>query len=288
MSIQSTIQSKVTSYPPSMRRLAEAIVANPAVVVEKTISELARQCDTSETSVVRFCRTLGFSGYSQLRIALATELGRENAQRGGEETTHGADIADDDDLATAVSKISFSETLCIQETAENLNVSELEKVVDAVDGAGRTALFGVSSSGWSAADLQRKLVRIGRVAFEFDDAHDALTTAALLSPGDVAIAFSHSGKTREAMEFLRLAGHQGATTVAITNDGDSPLARAADLTLTTVVRETTFRSGAMASRIAQLMLVDCIFVGVAQRSYDSTVEALRVTYQAVAPLRGDR
>lgn len=287
MSIQSTIQSKVTSYPPSMRRLAEAIVADPGVVVEKTISELARQCDTSETSVVRFCRTLGFSGYSQLRIALATELGREHAQR-GDETAHGTDIAGDDDLATAVSKIGFSETLCIQETADNLNIAELEKVVSAVEQAGRTALYGVSSSGWSAADLQRKLARIGRIAFEFDDAHDAMTAAALLAKGDVAIAFSHSGRTHEAIEFLRLAGQQTATTVAITNDGDSPLARAADLTLTTVVRETTFRSGAMASRIAQLVLVDCIFVGVAQRSYDSTVEALRRTYQAVAPLRGDR
>lgn len=287
MSIQSTIQSKVAGYPPSMRRLAEAIVANPAVVVEKTISELARQCDTSETSVVRFCRTLGLSGYSQLRIALATELGREGAQR-GEATTHGADIADDDDLATAVSKIGFSETICIQETAENLNIAELEKVVDAVDNASRIALYGVSSSGWSAADLQRKLVRIGRVAFEFGDAHDAMTSAALLGPGDVAIAFSHSGTTREAVEFLRLSNKQGATTVAITNDGDSPLAKTAGLTLTTVVRETTFRSGAMASRIAQLMLVDCVFVGVAQRRYDSTVEALRATYQAVAPLRGDR
>lgn len=292
MSIQSTIQAKVTTYPPSMGRVASAILARPEIVLEKTISELARMCETSETSVVRFCRTLGLTGYVQLRIALATEIGRETAQRGGggggDDNGHGADISPQDGLADLVAKIGFSETLCIEETAANLDIAELERIVDAVDNASRTTLYGVGASGWSAADLQRKLFRIGRIAFAFDDPHDAVVAAALAGPGDVAIAFSHSGATRESAEFLRSAAGRGATTVAITNDGESALAKAADLTLLTVVRETTFRSGAMASRIAQLMLVDCVFVGVAQRRYETTVEALRATYQAVAPLREDR
>lgn len=287
MSIQSSIQAKAAAYPPSMRRVADAILARPEVVLEKTITELARQCDTSETSVVRFCRTLGLSGYVQLRIALATEIGREAAQR-GEDGRHGADIAPGDGLREMVAKISFSEGLCIEETAANLDVDVLTKVVDAVDGAGRIISYGVGASAWAATDLQRKLFRIGRVAFTFDDSHDAVLATALTGAGDVAIAFSHSGRTREAIEFLRSAGRHGATTVAITNNDGSPLAKVADLTLFTAVRETTFRSGAMASRIAQFVLVDCVFVGVAQRRFDSTVEALRVTYDSVAPLREDR
>ncbi|PSL08545.1 RpiR family transcriptional regulator [Haloactinopolyspora alba] len=287
MSIQSNIQSKAASYPPSMRRVADAIRANPQVVLDRTISELARMCETSETSVVRFCRTLGLPGYVQLRLALATELGRETAQRGADEG-HGADITPSDDTADMIAKIAFSERLCLEETAAGLDAAVLEAVVGAIDAAGRTTVYGVGASGWSAADLQRKLMRIGRVAFAFGDAHDAMVAASIGGAGDVAVAFSHSGATREAVEFLRAASAHGSTTVAVTNISDSALAEAADLTLLTVVRETTFRSGAMASRIAQLMLVDCVFVGVAQRRYEPTVELLRTTYDSVAPLREDR
>ncbi|WP_298323682.1 MurR/RpiR family transcriptional regulator [Haloactinopolyspora sp.] len=287
MSIQSTIQAKAESYPPSMRRVADAILARPQVVLENTISELARACETSETSVIRFCRTLGLSGYVPLRIALATELGRETAQR-GDEYGHGADIAPTDSTADMIAKIAFSEKLCLEETAAGLDVGQLDAVVDAIDAAGRTTIYGVGASGWSAADLQRKLLRIGRVSFAFGDAHDAMVAASIGGSGDVAVAFSHTGETREAVEFLRVASAHGSTTVAVTNRTDSVLAGTADLTLSTVVRETTFRSGAMASRIAQLMVADCIFVGVAQRRYEPTVELLRTTYDSVAPLRADR
>lgn len=284
MSIQSTMQSRLGDFAPSMRRVAEAILERPEVVMEQTISELAQRCQTSETTIVRFCRTLGLSGYVQLRLALATEIGRETAQR-GDVGDHGSDIADGDSLASMVAKIAFSETLCIEETLAGLDMEVLERVIEAIDGAGRITLYGVSASGWSADDLQRKLLRIGRVAFSFDDPHDAATSTALLSDDDVAIAFSHRGTTMESIHFLKSAQDQGATTVAITNAAQSPLAQAADLSLLTAVRETKFRSGAMASRIAQLMIVDCIFVGVAQRRFEPTVAALKATYEAVKPLR---
>ncbi|ACQ79653.1 transcriptional regulator, RpiR family [Beutenbergia cavernae DSM 12333] len=284
MSIQSSIQSRLDQFAPSMRRVAEAILERPQVVLEKTISELASQCETSETTIVRFCRTLGLTGYVQLRLELATEIGRENAQR-GELGDHGADILAEDGLAAMAAKIAFTDTLGIEETLASLDIEHLERVVDAIDTAGRSVTYGVGSSGSSAADLQRKLFRIGRVAFTFDDPHDAVTAAALSSPGDVAVAFSHSGATREALAFLATAGKHGARTVAVTNSAESALARAADIVLVTSVRETQFRSGAMASRIAQLMIVDCIFVGVAQRRYDQTVDALKSTYAAAQELR---
>nr|WP_239579139.1 MurR/RpiR family transcriptional regulator [Microlunatus panaciterrae] len=278
------MQSRLNDLAPSMRRVAEAILARPEVVMEKTISELAHQCSTSETTIVRFCRAMGLSGYVQLRLALATEIGKETAQR-GEVGDHGSDIAEDDSLAAMVAKIAFSETLCIEETLAGLDIDVLQRVVDAIDAASRITLYGVSASGWSADDLQRKLLRIGRVAFAFDDPHDATTSTALLAANDVAIGFSHRGTTTETVHFLQSARQQGATTVAITNAAGSPITAEADLTLLTSVRETKYRSGAMASRIAQLMIVDCIFVGVAQRRFAPTVAALKATYEAVTPLR---
>ncbi|MBZ2197407.1 MurR/RpiR family transcriptional regulator [Occultella gossypii] len=284
MSIQSQIQAKRDTLAPSMRRVADAILADPSLVLEETISELARKCATSETTIVRFCRTLGLAGYVQLRLALATEVGREGARR-SPAATYGSDISAGSTLEEVVASIGFTENLGIEETINSLDIAELGRVVDAIDAAARISVYGVSASGWSAADLHRKLFRIGRVAYSFADGHDAVTSLGLMGAGDVAVGFSHRGTTAEVVRFLEAARERGVTAVAITNAADSPVAAAADLVLRTAVRESPFRSGAMASRTAQLLIVDCIFVAVAQRRMTETVDALRDTHDAVAQFR---
>src|SRR5699024_2051779 len=117
------------------------------------------------------------------------------------------------------------------------------------------------------------------------DGHEAVLATALMGPGDVAIGLSHRGTTAEVIGFLEAARSRGVTTIGITNAPASPVATGADLALYTSVRESQFRSGPMASRTAQLVLVDCIFVGVAQRRLDDSVAALRDTYDIVAQYR---
>ena len=288
VSIQTSIQSHVDSFPPTMRRVADVILERPQIVMENTISELARACDTSEASIVRFCRALGFTGYPQLKLQLAAELAKESAEFGGNsDGAYGADISPSDTLGEMVAKIAGSEILGIRETADSLNMEVLQRVIRKLERAKRVVLFGVGASNAGAQDLAHKLLRIGHVALAFHDAHDALVSAALVEPGDVAIGFSHNGRTRETLAFLSAAGRNGAYTAAITNVPDSPLAELADDVLRTAVRETTFRSGAMASRIAQLTIVDYLFVGVARGRYDRTVQALKSTYEIVKELRDD-
>ncbi|MFI5085003.1 MAG: MurR/RpiR family transcriptional regulator [Actinomycetales bacterium] len=281
MSIQSTIHSLLPTLPPSTKRVAEAVIADPDVVLRLTISALAQLCGTSEPSVVRFCRLAGFSGYVQLRLAMATEIGREAAAI-PEARRFGEDISPEDSLADAVAKVRFTETLGLEETLRNLDLEALSTVVGIIDRAPKILLYGVGAGGMVADDLRYKLFRIGRDATAFGDIHDALMGASLMGPDDVAIAFSHSGRTQETLEFIRAAKAAGSRAVAVTNVSTSPLAAAADASLLTVVRETAFRAGAMASRIAQLAVVDCMFVGVAQLSFDATIGALETTRQAVA------
>ncbi len=288
VSIQTSIQSHVDSFPPTMRRVADVILERPQIVMENTISELARACDTSEASIVRFCRALGFTGYPQLKLQLAAELAKESAEFGGNgDAAYGADISPSDTLAEMVAKIAGSEILGIRETADSLDMEVLQRVIRRLERAKRVVLFGVGASNAGAQDLAQKLLRIGHVALAFHDAHDALVSAALVEQGDVAIGFSHNGRTRETMAFLSAARRNGAHTVAVTNVPDSPLAEQAGSVLRTAVRETTFRSGAMASRIAQLTIIDYLFVGVARGRYDRTVQALKSTYEIVKELRDD-
>ena len=287
MSIQSTIHSLLPTLAPAARRVADVIVADPGLVVSHTISELAVLCSTSEPSVVRFCRAIGFSGYSQLRIAMATELGREHTA-GIATRNFGEDIRPEDSLADAVAKVRYTETMGIQETLDGLDLDVLAKVAEKINAAPSTLIYGVGAGAIVADDLRYKLFRIRRSATSFRDQHDALMGASLMGPDDVAVAFSHSGRTRETLEFLRRAKASGATTVAVSNAAASPIVQAADLSLFTVVRETAFRSGAMVSRIAQLSVVDCLFVSVARLSYESTLEALETTREAVLGRPGPR
>ena len=279
------IRALLPSLAPAERRVAERVLADPAAVSASTISSLARACGTSETTVIRFCRAVGFTGYPPLRLALAAEGGRSEGGDGRELT---GDIAADDDLDKVVAKIAFADARAVEETAQQLDLDALHEVIEALVAARRVDVYGVGASGFVALDFQQKLHRIGLVAFAWNDPHVALTSAALLTPADVAVAISHSGTTQDTVDTLALAQRNGATTVAVTNFPRSPLAGLGDHVLTTAARETTFRSGATASRLAQLTVVDCIFVGVAQRTYDTSQRALELTRDAVLDRRVGR
>ncbi len=270
------LRALMPSLAPAGQRVARRVLEDPVGASALTISELALAASTSETTVNRFCKALGLPGYPQLRLSLAAETGGPSPRE-----QVGADIGPDDTLDDVVAKVAYADARAVEETAQQLDTSVLENVVTALAGAGRVDLYGMGASAFVALDLQQKLHRIRRVSFAWSDPHIALTSAALLGPADVAIAFSHTGTTSETVEALQQAAARGATTVAITNFPGSPLAAAADHVLTTAARETTYRSGAMASRIAQLTLVDCLFIGLAQRELDQTRSALEVTYAAV-------
>lgn len=278
--VRQHLRTLLPTLPPAERRVADAILADPSLVVTKTITEVAALCRTSETTVVRFCRAAGFGGYPELRIAVATEVGRDNARL---PTAPGTTISRDDSLDVLVRKAAYADMQAIENTVDELDLEQLERAVTAIEGARRINLFGLGASMFAAQDLQNKLLRIDRTAVVIGDPHFAVGSAALLTSDDVAIGLSHSGETAEVLDFLARAQDHDATTIAITNYARSPIAKHADMLLTTAALETKFRSGAMASRIAQLAVIDCIYLAVAQRSYDESMAAIAATYDAVHP-----
>lgn len=284
VSIQSTIETNLASMSPSLARVATAIQERPRLAIEMTINELADATDTSVASVVRFCRAIGLSGYPALRMALASELGAEAAQFVGA-AEFGTDIKASDSLQDVAAKLATLDVLAIQETLGNLDFDALAGAVAAIDGAQRVLMYGVGASQFVAEDLAHKLLRIGRNVQVFSDPHEAVAVASLAVPGAVAIGFSHTGTTLETVHFLEVAHASGAPTIAITSNAESKLGRLADHALITAVRESSFRAGAMVSRLAQLAVVDCLFVGVAQQRFDEALVALERTRAATKRLR---
>ncbi|MET0303701.1 MAG: MurR/RpiR family transcriptional regulator [Microbacteriaceae bacterium] len=274
------IRSVLPTLRPSERRIAERVLADPAGFASKPIADIAQEADTSQTTLVRFYQRIGYRRLRDLRMDLTREALRQRLEH-TDFPAEMSDIGRQDSLSDVVTKVARGETMSISDTAQSLDTVELGKAVELVARSQRIELFGVGGSALVATDLHRKLSRVGRIAQSWPDRHTAWTAAAVLDETAVAIAISHSGKTEDTVEFLRVARSAGAATIAITNFSDSPLARHADIELRTAARESNFRPGALGSRIAQLLIADCIFIGVAQADYERSIDALRATYEAV-------
>ena len=281
-----TIRSLLPNLAPVERRVAQAVLDDPGGAARQSISELSRSCGTSATTVVRFCRAVGLSGYPELRLALAAAVATGDAP-----VLASQDISPGDDVGLIAKKIAYADAAAVTDTANHLDPVAVLNVVNALAAATRIDIYGVGASGYVGLDLQQKLQGIGRPAFAWPDPHLAVTSAALRAEGDVAVGLSHTGTTVDTIDALREARRGGAVTVAVTNFPWSPITEAADHVLLTAARETAFRSGAMTSRIAQLTVVDCVFVVLAQRDLPATHAALERTYavaQAKRTRRGRR
>ncbi|WP_341946225.1 MurR/RpiR family transcriptional regulator [Microbacterium sp. LWH11-1.2] len=265
-------------------RVAETILGDPTLVIDLAINDLAKLCRTSLSTVARFAQTLGYSGYRELRVAVARTVTLAQAQQarfGLDSTT----IDPEDEPPAIAAKLAAMEIDAIEKTALAIDAAGIDRVARAVVAARHIDLFGQAASSLTAQDLQLKLSRIGCSVSHSPDPHLAVTTASLRTSDDVAIAFSHGGETLETVRALEVARDAGALVVAVTSVADSTLAQVADVVLLTHAHESPFRMAAMSSRIAQLALVDVLFVRVVQHRGEPVAVSLQLTHDAAAPRR---
>lgn len=266
------------AFRASERQVAEYILAHASEVINLPITELAEQAGVSEATVVRMCKKVGFRGFQELKIALAME----NVPP--VKAVH-EEIQEDDDLETAMRKVFLANIRSLEATLNVLSVRELARAVDAIDAAERVYLFGVGGSGPIAIDAAHKFMKTGKAVIAHTDAHMQAMAASLMRPGDVVIGISHSGSSRDVVEALELAKKNGAVTIGITHYARSPMDRALDIKLCTCSNETFYRIESTSSRIAQLSIVDTLFIGLALRRLDATIDHLRRTREAIVPKR---
>ncbi len=157
------VRGALPGLRPAERRVAEAILADPAAMAELSISALARQCTTSETTVMRLCRSLGMERFGELRLALARAASREEARLGNDIQISG-DISPTDSLADIVRKIGFTDARAVEDTTSTLDLDALGAAAHALHRARRVDIYGIGASGFVGQDLHQKLHRIGMFA----------------------------------------------------------------------------------------------------------------------------
>lgn len=274
------IVNRVEHLPASERKIAEYILEYPYEVVNCKVNELAEKTNSSGAAVIRLCKSLGLNGFQDLKVRIAGDLGKP------EEPGY-RDIERDETAEMIVQKTLNNSIQSLRDSSEVINYEELKKAVDVLLKAKNVHFFGIGASSIIAVDAQQKLLRINKSATAFSDAHLVATLIANAEPDDVVFTISFSGETLEVIEVTRLAKEQGIQTISLTKYGPSSVAALADINLyTSYSKEAPFRSAATSSRLAQLFMIDILFLSMATEQYEETVRAIDKTREAIRFMKG--
>lgn len=278
------ILTQLPSMSGTMRKIATLLIERPHAPLELSIGELARQAGTSPATVTRFCRLIGYSGYVPFRVSIATDFGRTSARE-----TWKADIGrafgPDDPPRDVLSTLVNAHVRSLQETADTMDLDAMRELSARIAASRHVDIYGVGGSSILAEEMQARLYRIGINAHNWSEVHAGLTSAAILDEHCVAIGISNTGRTEETNQMLLQARGSGAFTAAISNNPKSPLAEAADLCIVTSVYERFLQPDDLSAKHAQLLVLDLLYLLVAQDNFDQTTKYLAASAVAVSSHR---
>jgi len=268
------IKTKYDEMGRSEKKIADWILAHPQDIIPLSISDLASICKIGEATIVRFSRRLGLSGYQELKITLA----QETADSG---KILGDIMLSEDSCYDLFAKTCNHFFISMEHTRKVLNPDALENAAERISQANRIVIYGLGNSAAIAMDAQHKFLREGLNAVAYCDNHIQAIAACHLKKGDVALAISHSGSSKDVVEALKLSRAAGAFTIGITNAGKSPIQKECDIVLFTASDETKYTILGMSSRIAQLAIITAIHAYIILRHSDKTLEAIQNTERAL-------
>ena len=258
-------------------RITEILLRND-IGGEAPLKGVAVEAEVSEAMVVKTAKRLGFSGYRELRAAL-------QAYRSQPHVDLHQEIRRDDAVRTIVHKVFRTSIQALEETLAILDMDACGRAAELLHAARQRDFYGLGGSAQIARDVAHKFLRIGIRANVHDDTHMMAMSASLLTARDVVVAFSHSGRTSGVLEFVQIARSNRASIIAVTNYASSPLAEMSEVVLCSTAQGSYLTSENAAARIAQLNIMDAVFIVVAQKGIESAEASLAKTMAAVSAKR---
>lgn len=244
----------------SERKIADWLIAHPGGDLPLSITELAEKCGSSEATIVRFARRLGFSGYGELKISVAKEPDSKVVS---------STINENDSCFEILEKICNDAYLSLERTVRNIAPESISAAANLIAGAGKTVLIGLGSSASVAQDAANKFLRAGCQAYSYGDTHMQMIAVSLMKEGDVLVGVSQSGASKDIVEAMKLAKSRGISTVSITGTERSPITKQSDITLLTDTEETKHSSLALSSHLSRLVVIDALCYYLVYRNEDN-------------------
>ena len=271
------LEEMLNRLPRSERKIAEYILKYPKESINFTAVELGKKSGTSSAAVIRLCKSIQVNSFQDLKLRIAGDLQHERKDV--------RDIEPNESFETMVEKITVQSIRSLRETTNMLDMEQLSNAVKAILQADHIYFFGVGASGIAAMDAQQKFMRIHKQCSFYPDVHLAATAVANASENDLIFGISFSGETHEVSKILEIGIEAGAKTISLTRYGNCLVADLAEINLYTASSlEPAFRSGATSSRLAQLHVIDILFMCVATSTFEQTIGYLDATRMAIDTL----
>ena len=269
-----TVRSARMTLSKSEDKVAGFVLSEPDIVVQASIQSLAKSCGVSEPTVVRFCKAIGCNGYHDFKMKLARSMATQ-------EKYFFRDVASEDCGKVLSEKLIDSAIASMQDVRNQLDHNAVDSAIDLYCDAERVEFYGSGGSAVVAEDAQLKFFRLGKPAISYADPHIQLASAALLDLKSLAIAISYTGRNKDMLDAVALAMEAGAPVITVTRTG-SELAAMGNVNLNVDVAEDSDVFSPLKSRLAQMLVLDILAVGVALRGGPPMLQRLGDATLAIA------
>lgn len=269
------LRKKYPNLRTSEKRVLDYILKNPTEIANYSITQLAQKCYTSETTVNRLCHSLGYDGYSQMKIAITQNLAQSAV------SVIPGDIKEGDSIKEAAEKLKYCLTSAIENTFDMFDLSDINRAVESILKAEKLYFFGIGGSGYVANIAHHLFIKAGIFNTACDSGYMQAINAALLSNRDLVIGISHSGETLDVIRSLGIAKSKGATIIAITGNKDSNIAKGADINLFTFSKEEPIYGDFMEGKASQLFIINLLYIGILLRNIPVFINNLEETAKSI-------
>ncbi len=266
------IRNHYDTFNSSEKRIADYILQHSEAVPEMSAQALAKAAETSPATIIRFCRAIGFKGYTELKYYIEREF-----------LTPGTDsfqIKRGESVKVIKQKLFHFNQSVLDETMMILNDDDLQKAVDLIGSARKIDIYGEGGSGSVAQSAAYILMQMGLQCTCYNDAWLQITAASQLHHGDVAIAIAHSGRVHNTVDASRMAKEQGAKVIGITGYPNTPLTEHLDVVLFTSSRESNVLSDLPAARLSELCVISVIQMALLSENYESYANQIEKAKEA--------
>ena len=282
--MSSRIQANLPQMSSVMVKIAELLLEHPTLPLELSITELAEKAGTSAATVTRFCRLIGFTGYVQFRVGVASDIGRGDAHESWRADI-GRAFAPEDRPNEVLGTLLNAHIRSLETTARQMDLDVVVEIAQAIATAPHVDIYGIGGSAGMALEMQARLYRIGINAHCWSEVHGGLTSAAILGDDSVAIGISNTGRTEETIQMLSQAKSSGAFTISLCNSPTTPLAEVADVNVITAAPEQFLQPDDLSAKHSQLFVLDMLYLLVAQQDSLDTAAKLAASAMAVSEHR---
>ena len=270
------ISSLQKSFTNLEKRVADYILKNSKNMVSFSIREFANEINTGETTIIRFCKKIGFKGYNEFKISLISTLSKKK-----QTMNHKIEVLADKNYNLAAEKIYNNSFNVLNDTLSLIDNEVLDNCIDLMYKAKHIEFIGIGYSNLTAKDAMYKFLRIGKSVAAHSDPHLFKMAASITNKGDLVVGISQTGETKEVIESLKNARMRGAKTIAITNNDNTEITKYSDYTLINGYNEEITDTGSFSERISQLFIIELLYLGVLSKNKDRAMEIKDLTIKAV-------